>query len=101
MVVTDTCWGFLSTRLLAQPILAAQDESLILPKAEVAPANTARRILYGGEQGAQLARRIGARYAIVDPQCTHQTGRLVAEPDIGTPIYASTRLVVLDLRRST
>jgi hypothetical protein len=101
VVVTDTCWGFLSTWLLAQPILAAQDPSLILPQAEVAPANTARRILYGGKQGARLARRIGARFAIVDPQCTHQTGRLVAEPDIGTPIYASTRLLVLDLRRST
>ena len=101
VIVTDTCWGFLATWLLAQPIIAAQDPSLILPKAEVAPARMARRILYGGEQGAQLARRIGARYAIVDPQCTHQTGRLVAEPDIGTPLYASTRLVVLDLRRST
>jgi hypothetical protein len=101
VVVTDTCWGFLATWLLAQPIIAAQDPSLILPKAEVEPARLARRILYGGEQGARLARRIGARYAIVDPQCTHQTGRPVAEPAIGTPIYASTRLVVLDLRRST
>ena len=101
VVVTDTCWGFLTTWLLAQPTIAAQDPSLILPKAEVEPARMARRILYGGEQGAQLARRIGARFAIVDPQCTHQTGRPVAEPDIGTPIYASTRLVVLDLRRTT
>lgn len=98
VVVTDTCWGFLSTWLLREPVLAAQDPSLILPKAEVAPAATARRILYGGESGLRLARRIGARYALVDPQCTHQTGQAVAPPDAGTPIYASTRLVVLDLR---
>ena len=98
VVVTDTCWGFLATWLLREPTLAAQDASLILPKAEVAPARTARRILYGGKAGAQLAREVGARFALVDPQCTHQTGRPVAPPDIGTPIYASTRLVVLDLR---
>jgi hypothetical protein len=98
VVVTDTCWGFLGTWLLAQPTIAAQDPSLILPQAEVAPAATARRILYGGDAGSDLARRIGARYALVDPQCTHPTGRPVGPPDIGTPIYASSRLVVLDLR---
>ena len=99
VVVTDTCWGFLATWLLREPILAAQDPALILPKAEAAPAATARRILYGGEPGRRLARQVGARYAIVDPQCTHQTGQPVAPPDIGKPIYASRRLVVLDLRR--
>jgi hypothetical protein len=101
-VVTDTCWGFLATWLLREPILAAQDPALILPKAEVAPAAKARQILYGGEAGRRLAREVGARYALVDPQCTHQTGLPVAPPDVGTPIYASRRLVVLDLRaRST
>jgi hypothetical protein len=98
VVVTDTCWGFLSTWLLREPILAAQDPAVILPKTEVAPAKAARRILYGGKDGLLLARRIGARYALVDPQCTHQTGKPVAPPDVGTPIYASSRLVVLDLR---
>jgi hypothetical protein len=98
VVVTDTCWGFLATWLLRQPILAAQDPALILPKTEVAPAATARRILYGGKAGQQVARRLGARYAIVDPECTHQTGQVVAPPNVGTPIYASRRLVVLDLR---
>lgn len=98
VIVTDTCWGFLAEWLLKQPILAAEDPSLILPKTEVEPALVARRILYGGESGARLAKRIGVRFALVDPQCTHQTGQPVAPPDIGTPIFASTRLVVLDLR---
>jgi hypothetical protein len=97
VIVTDTCWGFLSTWLLEQPVLAAQDPSLILPGSEVRPAASARRILYGGGAGAKLAREIGARFALVDPQCTHQTGAPVAPPDIGRPIFASTRLVILDL----
>jgi hypothetical protein len=101
VVVTDTCWGFLSTWLLKQPVLAALDGAQILPKSEVAPASTARRILYGGEAGAKLARRVGARFAIVDPQCTHPNGEPVAPPDNGRPIFAGTRLVVLDLRAET
>ena len=63
VVVTDTCWAFLAGWLLRQPTIAALDPSSILPGSEVVPANTARRILYGGKEGAQLARRIGARYA--------------------------------------
>jgi hypothetical protein len=98
VLVTDTCWGFLSTWLLQQPVLAALDPAQILPKSEVAPAATARRILYGGNAGTRLARRVGARFAIVDPQCTHANGVPVAPPDAGRPIFASTRLVVLDLR---
>lgn len=98
VLVTDNCWGFLSTWLLKQPVLAALDPSQILPKSEVAPASTARRILYGGKAGARIARRVGARFAIVDPQCTHQNGEPVAPPNNGRPIFASTRLVVLDLQ---
>jgi hypothetical protein len=97
VVVTDTCWGFLAGWLLKQPILAAQDPALILPKSEIKPAETAARILYGGKAGATLARTVGARFALVDPLCTHQTGRPVQPPDIGTPVFASTHLVVLDL----
>jgi hypothetical protein len=97
VVVTDTCWGFLSEWLLKQPILAAQDPALILPKSEIKPAETAARILYGGKTGATLARTVGARFALVDPLCTHQTGQPVQPPDIGTPVFASTHLVVLDL----
>jgi hypothetical protein len=101
VIVTDACWGFLAVWLLQQPVLAALDRSQILPKAEVEPAERARRILYGGANGAELARDVGARYALVDPQCSHDTGRAFDVPDIGVPIYASTRLVILDLRRGT
>jgi hypothetical protein len=98
VVVTDTCWGFLSPWLLGEQVIAAQDPELIFPKAEVGPAETARRILYGGPTGAILAQRLNARYALIDPLCTHQTGTPVAPPDVGRPVFASTRLIVLDLR---
>jgi hypothetical protein len=97
-VVTDTCWAFLAPWLLQRPTLAALDPSFILPAVEVEPARLARRILYGGPAGASIARRTGIRYALVDPLCTHAGGTPVAPPDIGTPVFASTRLVVLDLR---
>jgi hypothetical protein len=95
-IVTDACWGFLSTWLLRQPVLAAQTPSMILPKWEVQPATVARRVLYGGRPGLRLAQRMGVRYALVDPQCTG-----VGPPSIGKPVYKSSRLVVLDLGPSS
>ena len=97
-VVTDQCWGFLSTWLLQRPVLAALDPALTLPKREVAPATRARRILVG-RNGARLARRAGIRYALVDPQCTYQTGKRYPRPRNGKLVYASTRLFVYDLER--
>jgi hypothetical protein len=94
-IVTDACWGFLSTWLLRQPVLAAQDPSMILPKWEVEPASVAREVLYGGKPGLILAKRMGIRYALIDPRCT---GQPVAPPNIGKPLYTSARLVVLDLQ---
>jgi hypothetical protein len=94
-IVTDACWGFLSTWLLREPVLAAQAPSMILPKWEVEPAAVARRVLQGGGPGMRLARRLDVRYALVDPLCT---GRPVAPPSIGKTVFASRRLVVLDLR---
>ena len=96
VVVTDACWGFLASWFLHRPVLAAQEPAQILPKAEVAPARTARRILYAGDQ--RLAARIGARYAVVDPKCTNARGEPIEPPVFGRPVFASTRLVVLDLR---
>ena len=96
VVVTDACWGFLASWFLQRPILAAQEPAQILPKAEVAPARTARRILYAGDR--RLAAKVGARYAVVDPKCTNVRGEPIEPPVVGRPVYASTRLVVLDLR---
>jgi hypothetical protein len=97
-IVTDACWGFLSTWLLREPILAALAPSMILPKWEVEPAAVARRVLHGGERGLRLARRMHVRYALIDPLCT---GQPVAPPSIGKTIFASNRLVVLDLGTTT
>lgn len=98
-IVTDQCWSFLATWLLHRPVLAALDPSLILPRGEVAPAAIARRILYGDPTiGRRLARRRHIRFAVVDPQCTYQTGSPYGTPRLGRLVYASTRLLVLDLR---
>jgi hypothetical protein len=96
-VVTDPCWGFLSTWLLQRPTLAAEDPALILPSWEVGPSRLAGRILTAGESGLTLARRLGIRFALVDPRCTFQTGQAVSTPEIGRRIFTSPRLVVLDL----
>jgi hypothetical protein len=45
-----------------------------------------------------LAEKLGVRYALVDPQCTHVSGRPYDPPTSGTAIFASSRLVVLDLQ---
>ncbi|MDQ4082608.1 MAG: hypothetical protein M3123_06935 [Actinomycetota bacterium] len=98
VVVTDACWGFLASWFLQRPILAALQPAQILPEAEVAPARTARRILYSGDR--RLAAKVDARYAVVDPKCTNVRGEPVEPPVVGRPVFASTRLVVLDLGRS-
>jgi hypothetical protein len=96
-VVTDPCWGFLSTWLLHRPTLAAEDPALILPRWEVEPSRLAGRILAGGEAGRSLARRLHVRFALVDPRCTFQTGQAVPSPAVGKRIFTSRRLVVYDL----
>ena len=95
-VVTDNCWGFLSPWLLQQRVVAAQDRALIYPRSELRGAAIARQVLYG-KGGASLARSRSIRYALVDPLCTHQDGQPVERPRFGLPIYASTRLLILDL----
>ncbi len=97
-VVTDQCWGFLSTWLLQRPVLAALDPALILPRREVAPAARAHRILYG-DDGEALARQSRIRLALVDPQCTYQSGDPYPLPRLGRLVYASTRLLVYEVPR--
>lgn len=97
-VVTDRCWSFLASWLVQRPTLAALDGTDILPSAEVRPAAVARTILYGQrDQAERQIRRTGARYALVNPQCADERGRALRPPATGTPIYESTRLVVLAL----
>jgi hypothetical protein len=97
-VVADRCWGFLAPWLLQRPVLAGIDPADILPAWEARPAATARTILYGRPaEAARLAARDGVRYAILNPGCASDETDSLRLPSIGTPIYESTRLVVLDL----
>jgi hypothetical protein len=97
-VVADRCWGFLAPWLLQRPVLAGIDPADILPAWEARPAATARKILYGPPAEARrLAERNGVRYAILNPGCASDETNSLRLPSIGTPIYESTRLVVLDL----
>ena len=70
----------------------------ILPAAETRPAGLARRILYGDPaSAARLAGESQARYALVSPLCDDGRGGFMPAPRFGVPIYASRRLVILDL----
>jgi hypothetical protein len=97
VVVTDRCWSFLATWLVQSPTLSALDPGDILPKSEVRPAQQARAILRGTPNGRRLARRLDARFAMVDPNCADAKGRLGSPPRLGRPVFVSTRLVVLRL----
>jgi hypothetical protein len=100
-IAADGCWAFLGEWLLSRPVLADIDRVQLLPKAEIRPAAMAHEILHGGDRGARLAAKLGVRYALVDPQCTHVSGRTYAPPSSGTPIFVSSRLVVLDLAQNS
>ena len=97
VVVTDRCWSFLATWLLHTPTLAALEPADIQPKAEVPRAEQARKILAGTASGRRLARRLGARYLVVNPECTDVEGRPIGTPTFGDPMFVSRRLVVIAL----
>jgi hypothetical protein len=54
----------------------------------------------GTPEGRRLARELGVRYLIVNPECTDVEGRPIGTPTIGGPIFVSRRLVVIDLREA-
>jgi hypothetical protein len=97
VVVTDRCWSFLATWLLHTRTLPALYPVDIQPKAELARANEAHAILNGTPQGRALARRLGVRFALVDPTCPDPDGNALAPPRVGTPAFTSERLLVLTL----
>jgi hypothetical protein len=97
VVVTDRCWSFLATWLLHTRTLPALYPVDIQPKAELARANEAHAILNGTPAGAALARRLGVRFALVDPTCPDPNGNALAPPRVGTPAFTSERLLVLAL----
>jgi hypothetical protein len=92
-VVTDGCWGFLSTWLLRTPTLAALPPRDIQPKAELRSALRARHVLDGTRAGRRDARRMGVRWVLADPRCG-------PFPRVGTSAFRSERLEVRLLRRT-
>jgi len=99
VVVTDRCWSFLTEWLLQAQTLPALDPADILPKAEVAPARKARAILRGSARGRALAKQLGVRFLVVDPTCVSDSGRLARPPQLGTPLFVSSKLVIMRLDR--
>jgi hypothetical protein len=97
VVVTDRCWSFLATWLLHTRTLAALYPVDIQPKAELARANEAHAILDGTPEGQILARRLGVRFALVDPTCPDPNGNALRPPRVGEPVFTSERLLVLRL----
>lgn len=100
VVVTDRCWSFLATWLLHTPTLAALEPQDIQPKAELVPARDAQAVLDGTPRGRALARRLGIRFAILDPTCPDAQGNPLVPPLFGQPAFISQRLVVVTLRRA-
>lgn len=96
VVVTDRCWSFLATWFLHTRTLPALEPEDIQPKAELRVARQAKAVLGGTREGRSLARRLGARFAVVDPTCPDERER-AAVPAWGDPVYVSERLVVLRL----
>ena len=79
--------------------LPALDPQDIQPKAELRLAQRAHAVLDGTAEGRRDARELGIRFLITDPTCTDARGRPLSPPGVGSPVYASDRLVVLELRR--
>ncbi len=97
VVVTDRCWSFLATWLLHTRTLAALEPEDIQPRAEVRRAAQAKRILAGDAEGRALARRLGVRYAVVDPTCADVASRALRPAVAGKPVFFSKRLAVFRL----
>ncbi len=97
VVVTDRCWSFLSTWLLHTRTLPALAPEDIQPKAELPIARRAQSVLDGNPSGVAYARRLGVRFLLVDPTCVNPQGEPMPSPLLGEPVYASRRLVVLEV----
>jgi hypothetical protein len=98
VVVTDRCWSFLATWLLHTRTLAALEPQDIQPKAELVRAREAQAVLDATRSGRALQKRLGIRFAILDPTCPDAQGNPLVPPRLGEPAFISQRLVVVTLR---
>ena len=93
VVVADRCLHFVVPYLLRRPTLAAFEEWQVGFENRVPLARRAATVLEGGDEGRQLARSLGVRYVVVDPQCS---------PDVeaglgGTTVVRNDALVIVEL----
>ena len=97
VVVADSCTSFVSTWLLETPTLAALVPYEIGPAAELPRVEEARAIFAGGAKGRETARRVNARWLLVNPSCP---GRTRGAPEGAVVRYASLKLVVFELPKA-
>lgn len=95
VVAADRCWGFIAPWELRHRVLAGLDPSNNFAAADARPSAIARRILRGDSRSPALARRYGVRYALINPLCDDESGNRPRVPTHGTPVFESTKLVIL------
>jgi hypothetical protein len=93
-VTTDRCWSFLSAWLLRHPTYPALADQDIGPKAELPLAREGRAMIEDTPEGNALIKKLGIRYALVDPNCPAST--VTVQPN-GTVKFVSQRLAIVKL----
>jgi hypothetical protein len=93
LLVSDACLHFAVPYLVRRPTIPAFSERQVGFVNRLPLVRQAATILGGGPEGAALARRLGVRYAVADPECA---------PDLaarlhGTTVLRNDDLVVVQL----
>jgi hypothetical protein len=92
-IVSDGCFQFAVPYLVRRPTLAAFSERQVGFVDRLPLARQAAAILSGEPGGAELASRLGVRYAVADPLCVPD----LAERLHGTTVLANDRVLVVRL----
>ncbi len=93
-ITTDRCWSFLSGWLLHRPTYPALADQDIGPRAELPLARMGREMMSGSDDGQRLIRKLGVRYALVDPTCPPSDVPVMPSGEL---VYASQRLAIVRL----
>ena len=80
-LVSDACLHFAVPYLVRRPTIPAFSERQVGFVDRLPLARQAAEILQGGPEGAALARRLGVRYAVADPECA---------PDLAARLHGTT-----------
>jgi hypothetical protein len=92
-LVSDGCLHFAVPYLVRRPTLPAFSERQVGFVDRLPLARQAAVVLAGGPEGAALARRLGVRYAVADPQCAPDLEQTLG----GTTVVANEDVVVVRL----